>query len=204
MPLEIHGAPINRRLLEDFSGNHLEGFLLSISSNDLVKLESSVNFLEIVSKDSSNIFLKSKLKPIKIPNSCYPVYSDNDVGVATASDNAYQQSSDTKCYHSNRFFDEGEQWYSSTESCTLCACNNRRVKCDSIKCPPLKCKKEEQLQKKGDCCPTCLSKLLFKNTNITDRVIEILKTLSFDNLPYKGYTNIKSVIGHISSGGRQG
>lgn len=156
MPMEVYGAPVNRRLLEEFNGNHLEGFVLSIPSNDLAKLESSVNFLEIVSKDSNNL-LKSKLKPIKVPNSCYPIYTDNEVGggIATPADNANQPSSDTKCYHSNRFYDDGEQWYSAIESCTVCACNNRRVKCDSIKCPPLKCKKEDQVQRKGDCCPTC-------------------------------------------------
>lgn len=154
MPMEVYGAPVNRRLLEEFTGNHLEGFVLSISSTDLAKLESSVNFLEIVSKDNNNI-LKSKLKPIKVPNSCYPLYNDNDVGIATASDNANQPSGDTKCFYANRFYDDGEQWYSTIEQCTVCACNNRRVKCDSIKCPPLKCRKEEQIQKKGDCCPIC-------------------------------------------------
>lgn len=125
MPMEVYGAPVNRRLLEEFSGNHLEGFVLSISSADLVKLESSVNFLEIVSNEHNNL-LKSKLKSIKVPSSCYPL-TDNDVGIATASDNANQPSSETKCYHSNRFYDDGEQWFNSQESCTVCSCNNRRV-----------------------------------------------------------------------------
>jgi chordin len=156
MPAEAYGAPVSRRLLDEFSGNHLEGFVISISQNDLVKLESSVNFLEIVSKDNNNNLLKSKLRTIKIPNTCYPpVHTDNDVGHATPSDRANQPTGETKCFHSNRFYDDGEQWLSSIESCTLCACNNQRVKCDVIKCPPLKCKKDEQLQKKGDCCPTC-------------------------------------------------
>lgn len=159
MPLEVHGAPVNRRLLEEFNSNHLEGFVLSIASNELAKLESSVNFLEIVSKDSHNL-LKAKLKPIKVPNSCYP-YTDNDIGIATPSDNANQPSSETKCYYSNKFFDDGEQWYSSIETCTVCACNNRRTKCDPIKCPPLRCKKDEQLQKKGDCCPSCAGEKIF-------------------------------------------
>lgn len=159
MPLEVHGAPVNRRLLEEFNSNHLEGFVLSIASNELAKLESSVNFLEIVSKDSHNL-LKAKLKPIKVPNSCYP-YTDNDIGIATPSDNANQPSSETKCYYSNKFFDDGEQWYSSIETCTVCACNNRRTKCDPIKCPPLRCKKDEQLQKKGDCCPSCAGEEIF-------------------------------------------
>lgn len=128
----VYGAPVNRRLLEEFSGNHLEGFVLSISSTDLARLESSANFLEIVSKENNSNLLKSKLQPIKIPNSCYPIYSDNDVGgIATASDNAnHALTSETKCYHSNRFYNDGDQWTSSTESCTVCACNNRQVKCD--------------------------------------------------------------------------
>lgn len=158
MPMEVYGAPVNRRLLEEFTGNHLEGFVLSISSIDLAKLESSVNFLEIVSGESNNL-LKAKLKPIKVPNSCYPIDTSNDVGGPTPSDKMNPPSADTKCLHSNRFYDDGEQWYNALESCTVCACNNRRVKCESIKCPPLKCKKEEQVQKKGDCCPTCDGKI---------------------------------------------
>lgn len=131
--------------------------MLSISAVDLAKLESSVNFIEIVSKDQN--ILKSKLKAIKVPNHCYPLYTDNEVGVGVATaaeDNSNHQSSDTKCFHSNRFYDDGEQWTSAIETCTVCACNNRRVKCDPIKCPPLKCKKEEQLHRKGECCPTCV------------------------------------------------
>jgi chordin len=160
MPMEVYGAPVNRRLLEEFSGNHLEGFVLSISSTDLAKLESSVHYLEILSKDNS-VLLKAKLNQIKIPSSCYPIYTDNDVGVATASDNANVPSSDTKCFYSNRFYDDGEQWTSTIETCTICACNNRRTKCETIKCPPLKCKKDEQLHKKGECCPTCSGEFLF-------------------------------------------
>lgn len=160
MPMEVYGAPINRRLLEEFAGNHLEGFVLSISSNDLAKLESSVNFLEIVQKGGGHNLLKAKLGPIKIPNACYPIYTVNEVpgSVATVSDTGNSPMAETKCFHSNRFYDDGEQWRSSSESCTICTCNNQRTKCDPIKCPPLRCRKEEQVQKKGDCCPTCVGK----------------------------------------------
>lgn len=157
--MEVYGAPINRRLLEEFASNHLEGFVLSISSNDLAKLESSVNFLEIVQKGAGggHQLLKAKLGPIKIPNACYPIYMVNEVnGVATASDTGNSPMAETKCFHSNRFYDDGEQWRSSSESCTICTCNNQRTKCDPIKCAPLRCRKEEQVQKKGDCCPTCV------------------------------------------------
>lgn len=164
MPMEVFGAPIHRRLLEEFASNHLEGFVLSISSTDLAKLESSVNFIEIVSKDQN--ILKSKVKSVKVPNHCYPITAENEVGNGgAAEDNSNHQSSDTKCYHSNRFYDDGEQWHSAIESCTVCACNNRRVKCEPIKCPPLKCKKEDQLHRKGECCPTCVGKYVEETNN---------------------------------------
>lgn len=173
IPLEAYGAPVSRRLLEEFNGNHLEGFVLSIPSTDLAKLESSVCFLEVMSKDKNEKLLRSKLKPIKVPNHCYPIYSDNDVGFATASDNSDNNlhNAETKCYHSERFYDDGEQWYSSQESCTLCSCGNGRVKCDAIKCPPLKCKKDEQLQRKGDCCPTCTGKLFKSCFSINHKIL---------------------------------
>ncbi|KAG5681985.1 hypothetical protein PVAND_011384 [Polypedilum vanderplanki] len=156
MPMEVYGAPVHRRLLEEFASNHLEGFVLSMSAADLAKLESSVNFLEVVSKEQNNI-LKTKLKSVKIPKQCYPPSAENEVG-NVGDDNSKHQSFDTKCFHSNRFYEDGEQWTSAIESCTVCACNNRRVKCDPIKCPPLKCKKEEQQHRKGDCCPICVGK----------------------------------------------
>lgn len=152
MPMEVYGAPIHRRLLEEFASNHLEGFVLSISAADLAKLESSINFIEIVSKDQN--ILKSKFKAVKVPNHCYPLTAENEVG--NLGDTSNQPTSETKCFHSNRFYDDGEQWNSAIESCTVCACNNRRVKCEPIKCPPLKCKKEEQVHRKGECCPTCV------------------------------------------------
>lgn len=164
MPMEVYNAPVHRRLLEEFASNHLEGFVLSISASDLAKLESSVNFLEIVSKDQT--ILKTKLKPIKVPNHCYPLSIENEVGVGTAAeDSSNHQSFDTKCFHANRFYEDGEQWTSTIETCTVCACNNRRVKCDPIKCPPLKCKKEDQLHRKGECCPICVGKY-FQNYEI--------------------------------------
>lgn len=112
--------------------------------------------------------LKAKLGPIKIPNACYPIYTVNEVpgSVATVSDTGNSPMAETKCFHSNRFYDDGEQWRSSSESCTICTCNNQRTKCDPIKCPPLRCRKEEQVQKKGDCCPTCVGKDV-EETNAT-------------------------------------
>jgi chordin len=163
-PMEVYGAPVHRRLLEEFASNHLEGFVLSISAADLAKLESSINFLEVMSKDQN--ILKTKLKSVKVPKHCYPHTAENEVGTL-AEDNNNRQSFDTKCFHSNRFYEDGEQWTSAIESCTVCACNNRRVKCDAIKCPPLKCKKDEQQHRKGECCPTCVGELKIISSYLT-------------------------------------
>ena len=176
IPIEAYGAPVSRRLLEEFNGNYLEGFVLSIPSADLAKLETSVCFLEIVSKEKEEKIMRTRLKQIKVPNHCYPIYTDNDVpnlSYTTIEHNDNNlPSAETKCYHSGRFFDEGEQWHSKSENCTLCSCNHGKVKCDSIKCPPLKCKKDEVVHRKGDCCPSCLGKFFIfshffiSNTNL--------------------------------------
>lgn len=192
IPIEAYGAPVSRRLLEEFNGNYLEGFVLSIPSADLAKLETSVCFLEIVSKEKEEKIMKTKLKPIKVPNHCYPIYTDNDVpnlAYTTLEHNDNNlPSAETKCYHSGRFFDEGEQWHSKSENCTLCSCNHGKVKCDAIKCPPLKCKKDEIVHRKGDCCPSCLGKyfifLLIENfRNLTETFNNFLgkANLDFDN-----------------------
>ena len=164
MPIEAPNAPISKRLLEEFTGNYLEGFVLALPSNELSKLETSVCYLEVRSKTKDEALLKSKLKITKVPSHCFPTYTDNDVPngsfVSTEHNDNNVQSAETKCYHSGRFFDEGEVWHSSLESCTMCSCDHKRVKCEPIKCPPLKCKKEDIVMKKGECCPTCASEYL--------------------------------------------
>ena len=100
---------------------------------------------------------------IAVDSDCNLHYDISVAGIPSQfypGDDANEQLKDTKCYHSNRFYDEGKQWYSSSETCTVCACNNRRFKCEPIKCPPVKCKKDEQMVKKGDnCCPSCEGEL---------------------------------------------
>ncbi|XP_058832695.1 dorsal-ventral patterning protein Sog [Topomyia yanbarensis] len=160
LPIEAPNAPISRTLLEDFNGNYLEGFVLAMSAHELAKLETSVIYLEIRSKSKDEPILKAKLKSTKIPNHCTGnQHIDNDVQnnsvISTPHDNNYIPMGATKCYHSSRFHDEGDQWHSALESCTMCSCVHKRVKCEPIRCPPLKCRKEDIMQKKDDCCPTC-------------------------------------------------
>ncbi|XP_055615506.1 dorsal-ventral patterning protein Sog [Toxorhynchites rutilus septentrionalis] len=160
LPIEAVNAPVSRTLLEDFNGNYLEGFVLAMPSTELAKLETSVIYLEIRSKSKDEPILKAKLKSIKVPNHCTGNhYNDNDVQnnsvISTAHNDNNLPTGETKCYHSSRFYDEGEMWQSALESCTMCSCVHKRVKCEPVRCPPLKCKKEDIVQKKGDCCPTC-------------------------------------------------
>ncbi|XP_055526281.1 dorsal-ventral patterning protein Sog [Wyeomyia smithii] len=160
LPLEVPNAPISRTLLEDFNGNYLEGFVLAMPSVELAKLENSVVYLEIRSKSKDEPILKAKLKSTKVPNHCTGnQYHDNDVQnnsvISTPHNDNYIPMGETKCYHSDRFYDEGDQWHSTHETCTMCSCVHKRVRCEPIRCPPLKCRKEDIIQKKGDCCPSC-------------------------------------------------
>lgn len=158
-PIEAPGAPVTRQLLRDFNGSYVEDFTMEIPSAELAKLETSVCYLEIESKDANKILLRGKLKSTKVPNHCFPHYTDNNVpSVVSAleqNDNTLLPP-DSKCYHSGRFYDEGEQWKSSMVPCTVCSCQHGRVNCDSIKCPEIKCKpNEERVMNKGECCNMC-------------------------------------------------
>lgn len=153
-PLDVPGAPITTTRLEEFTGNFLEGFTISMTQADLKKLETHVINVEIVSKARNETILRSRVKPIKIPK-CGGG-TDNDVPYYQKADPNEISSASRKCFHYDRFYDEGQQWPSTTESCTMCSCVHERVKCDPIKCPPLKCKTEDIIQPtKGACCASC-------------------------------------------------
>ncbi len=47
IPLQVSGAPVTRRLLEEFSGNNVEGYSIGLSQKELVRLESSIVYLDI-------------------------------------------------------------------------------------------------------------------------------------------------------------
>lgn len=163
IPIEAPGAPVSRKMLDEFSGHFVEGFFLGMTSYELAKLESSVCYLEIRATDGDEILLRGKLRSTKVPTHCFPLYTDNNVP-SVFSPNEHNDNNlpavDTKCYHSGRFYDEGEQWRSELESCTMCSCLHSRVKCEIVKCPPLKCKSEDVRMRKGECCATCISKFL--------------------------------------------
>ncbi|KAJ6637065.1 Dorsal-ventral patterning protein Sog [Pseudolycoriella hygida] len=160
IPIEAPGAPVSRKILEEFSGHYTEGFLLGMTSYELAKLETSVCYLEVRAQERGEVLLRGKLKATKIPSQCFPVYTDNNVqSVFSPNDHNdnHLPAVDTKCYHSNRFYDEGEQWKSGLEECTMCSCVHGRVKCEPFKCPPINCKADDLRTRTGECCPLCLS-----------------------------------------------
>lgn len=166
LPIEAPGAPISRRLLEEFNGNHVEGFNATLPYAELAKLETSVCFLEVRSKERNEPLLKAKLKPTKVPNKCLPGHIINEIPTVIYRDVDVKYNDNNlptivvtdKCYHSGRFHDEGEQWHSALEQCTVCSCMHGTAKCEPIKCPPLRCRKEDIKQRPGDCCPVCMRK----------------------------------------------
>uniref|UniRef100_A0A3F2Z213 Short gastrulation n=1 Tax=Anopheles quadriannulatus TaxID=34691 RepID=A0A3F2Z213_ANOQN len=156
LPLEAPNAPVARRLLEDFSGNQLEGFQLGLPPRELAKLETSVIYLEVRSNGTAEPVLRARLHtPTRVPPHCtggldnevqQDPFAANDVPTVAANE---------KCFHSGRFYDEGETWRSAVEACTMCSCDHQQYKCEKMKCPPLRCRKEDIVQKKGECCPSC-------------------------------------------------
>ncbi|XP_065366073.1 dorsal-ventral patterning protein Sog [Calliphora vicina] len=159
-PIEAIGAPVTRKLLEEFNGSYMEGFVLGMPSNELVKLESSVCYLEIHSKDKKELLLRGKLKSTKVPAHCFPIYTDNNVpNVFLPGDRNDDVliTPDTKCFHSGRFYDETEQWRSTEDTCQMCACQRGHATCEPIKCPVIHCKVNEELvQLEGECCAMCV------------------------------------------------
>ncbi|XP_016962788.1 dorsal-ventral patterning protein Sog isoform X2 [Drosophila biarmipes] len=157
-PIEAIGAPVTRKLLEEFNGSYLEGFFLSMPSAELIKLEMSVCYLEVHSKHSKQLLLRGKLKSTKVPGHCFPVYTDNNVPVPGDHNDNHLVNGETKCFHSGRFYNESEQWRSAQDSCQMCACLRGQSSCEVIKCPALRCKAgaEQLLQREGECCPSCV------------------------------------------------
>lgn len=160
-PIEAPNAPVTTKILDEFNGEYLEGFVIGMPWYELIKLESSVCYLQIKSKESGQMLLKGKLKSTKVPNHCSP--SDNNVPTVLSPNDHTDNNvptMDTKCYHSGRFYDEGEQWENGLETCSMCACIYGRVKCDKLECPPLKCKDDDvRPPRKDECCPSCACKL---------------------------------------------
>ncbi|XP_054727208.1 dorsal-ventral patterning protein Sog [Anastrepha obliqua] len=170
-PIEAIGAPVTRKLLEEFSGSYVEGYVLGMPSLDLVKLENNVCYLEIHSKENSELLLRGKLKSTKVPSHCLPLHTDNNVpNSAVPGDHGDNNliGPDAKCFHSGRFYDESEQWRNANDVCQMCACQSGQPTCEPIKCPAMQCKPNEELiRREGECCSMCVAKNVVVETAST-------------------------------------
>ncbi|GLV35923.1 short gastrulation [Carabus blaptoides fortunei] len=167
MPMLAPGAPVTTRLLEDFKGNHSEdsGNELLLEE-ELIHLESAVAYLEIREKDSKTVLLKGTVKQIKVPTSCLPSSTDNDVP-RNSLDRPTNQAHES-CYYEGSFYEEGSDWTTSENPCTMCFCQNGRVKCETATCPVQSCgNKERGKAAPGECCPPCLNNSASSESNVS-------------------------------------
>ncbi|XP_043484580.1 dorsal-ventral patterning protein Sog isoform X2 [Leptopilina heterotoma] len=168
MPVLAQGAPVSRRLLEEFTGSVLEGSVAGLSPVELYRIESGIGFLEVTNNQSVKL-LKAPFKT-RAPLSCLPHYADNDVASVVAY-NLQPPQSDlevTACFHETRFYEEGTQWTSSSDPCSMCHCHRGLAHCDPVPCPVLQCAVGKQMKAPGNCCPICsVSKLNDDNTTIS-------------------------------------
>ncbi|XP_011307263.1 dorsal-ventral patterning protein Sog [Fopius arisanus] len=160
MPLLAQGAPVSRRLLEEFNGNVLEGSVTGLSPIELYRIDSGIGFLEVmaVNKNVSTKMLKGQFKT-RAPLSCLPHYADNDVAsVMVYSLHPSSAEIETaSCFHETRFYEEGIQWTAKSDPCLMCHCHRGVAKCDTVPCPPINCPAYRRARAPpGHCCSVCL------------------------------------------------
>ena len=160
MPLLAQGAQVSRRLLEEFTGNILEGSVTGLSPVELFRIESGIGFLEVTDNANGGL-LKAPFKA-RAPLSCLPHYADNDVASVVAY-NLHPPTSEIEtgvCFHETRFHEEGTQWTSSSDPCTMCHCFRGLARCEPVPCPALNCGIGKQVKPAaGHCCSICSSEL---------------------------------------------
>lgn len=155
MPLLVQGAPVARRLLEEFTGSVLEGSVTGLSSVELYRIESGVSYLEVRerSRPEEGPLLKAPFRT-RTPLSCLPHYADNDVAGSMQPPKADAENS--VCYHETRFYEEGTQWTAKSDVCTMCHCHRGLTSCDAVPCPVISCPVGQMITNaKGHCCPVC-------------------------------------------------
>ncbi|KAK7601243.1 hypothetical protein V9T40_008684 [Parthenolecanium corni] len=160
VPVEIVGAPLTRRLFEEFSGGNAEGSTFPMSQIELSRLESGVVYLDIWDMKRGQSVLRSRWDKISIPNNCRRPFVENstvDNNIHSyrliSEDQEPPQVEVSKCLHGSQYYEHGTQWTSSLETCTMCHCNHGVHKCDAILCPPLTCAQKFTIP--NSCCMSC-------------------------------------------------
>lgn len=69
IPIIAPGAPVSRRLLEEFNGNAIEGFVLGLTPTELTRLDTGVVHFDIRDLHTSKSLLRAHWKQV-----CYETH----------------------------------------------------------------------------------------------------------------------------------
>ncbi|XP_017771665.1 PREDICTED: dorsal-ventral patterning protein Sog [Nicrophorus vespilloides] len=153
LPMIAPGAPVLYRHLGEIQGSQVEGSPTeALRYEELNRLDSGVCFIKVKESHNRNAtLLAATLKQVKVPLTCLPHYTDNDVHILY--DTEVPQGG--ACLHEGRFFKEEASWTSTQDPCTMCYCQNGNTKCDTSTCPELHCSNNMKIKNPGECCPIC-------------------------------------------------
>ncbi|XP_050434445.1 dorsal-ventral patterning protein Sog isoform X2 [Adelges cooleyi] len=168
-PLLVHGAPVFRRLLEEFEGPTFEGYVIGLSQEELLRLNVNLVTVDLWDPKLGQSVLKTEWKHVHVPTVCFArEASENDSNnILMNNDESEQQHpSLLSCFHGQKYYQHGAQWTSTVDECYMCNCHYGRVTCDLIICPIVQCPVPSA--KPGTCCPTCEDNVLENQRNSTN------------------------------------
>ncbi|KAJ8945492.1 hypothetical protein NQ318_002537 [Aromia moschata] len=151
-PMIAPGAPFISKYLEEFQGNQVEGSPVeALTKEELNRLDSGVNFLKVRDRNTRVILLTATVTKVKVPPSCRPPFTDNNVPTLFDHQEAIATG---ECFYEDKFYKEETSWVSSRDPCKMCFCQNGVSRCDVMTCPAINCP-SGNVTLKGDCCPVC-------------------------------------------------
>ena len=143
VPFLAPGAPVSRRVLDEFTTTQHEAGGISLSHAELSRIDAGVSYLDVLLPE---VQLRGEVRRVAVPAFCLPHYSDNDVPAMSSEPGTPggAEPESLHCFHKTRFYEDGAQWVSAQDACTMCSCHRARVQCDAVVCPPLSCPAEVQ------------------------------------------------------------
>ncbi|XP_047464832.1 thrombospondin-2-like isoform X2 [Mugil cephalus] len=78
--------------------------------------------------------------------------SGNDIDIDFDFDFDFDRNGELWCMQDGRVYKQGDDW--DFDSCTSCACQDGKVVCHQVLCPPVSCINPSFID--GECCPVCL------------------------------------------------
>jgi len=76
LPFIAPGAPIAKQYLDEGRGSHVEGFVMGISQNEFLRIDSGVNFLELEDHISGSVILQARLNRVSAGGNALNVLND--------------------------------------------------------------------------------------------------------------------------------